>query len=89
MQKTPMPKRITPLSETKIRTAKNKEKEYKIFDGGGLYLLVTPTGGKLWRLKYRFEGKEKLLGVGFIPGNQPCRCQAKKRGSPKATCQWS
>jgi hypothetical protein len=51
-----MPKRIKPLTETKIRTEKKQEKEYKIFDGGGLFLLVTPMGGKLWRLKYRFEG---------------------------------
>jgi hypothetical protein len=33
----------------------------KLFDGGGLFLLVTPSGGKLWRLKYRHKGKEKLL----------------------------
>jgi len=62
-----MPKRIIPSSEVTVRTSKPQPKEYKIFDGGGLYLLVTPTGGKLWRLKYRFEGKEKLIALGPYP----------------------
>lgn len=67
MEKTPMPKRITPISEAKVRTAKARIKEYKIFDGGGLFLLVTPSGGKLWRLKYRFGEKDKLLALGAYP----------------------
>ena len=62
-----MPKRITPLSDTKIRTTKPQQKPYKLFDGGGLFMLVTPTGGKLWRLKYRFGGIEKLLSIGVYP----------------------
>jgi integrase len=62
-----MPKRITPLSDTKIRTAKSTGKQMAMFDGGGLYLLITPSGGKLWRLKYRFEGREKLLSLGTYP----------------------
>lgn len=62
-----MPKRITPLTDTKIRTIKPAEKPQKLFDGGGLFLLVTPTGGKLWRLKYRFGGIEKLLAIGPYP----------------------
>lgn len=62
-----MPKRITPLSDTKVRTIKPAEKPQKLFDGGGLFLLVTPTGGKLWRLKYRFGGTEKLLAIGSYP----------------------
>ena len=62
-----MPKRITPLTDTKVRTIKPAEKPKKIFDGGGLFLLVTPTGGKLWRLKYRFGGIEKLLALGAYP----------------------
>ncbi len=62
-----MPKRITPLSDTKIRAIKPAEKPQKIFDGGGLFLLVSPTGGKLWRLKYRFGGTEKLLALGAYP----------------------
>ncbi|MFZ2630357.1 MAG: integrase arm-type DNA-binding domain-containing protein [Desulfosalsimonadaceae bacterium] len=62
-----MPKRITPLTDTRVRTIKPTEKPQKLFDGGGLFLLVTPTGGKLWRLKYRFGGIEKLLAIGTYP----------------------
>jgi hypothetical protein len=62
-----MPKVIAPLSEVKVRTAKIKLKEYKIFDGGGLYLSVTPTGGKLWRMKYRYDNKEARLSLGAYP----------------------
>lgn len=62
-----MPKRIMPLSEVRVKTSKPKAKEYKLSDGGGLYLLVTPSGGKLWRLKYRFGGKEKLLTLKTYP----------------------
>lgn len=62
-----MPKRITPLSEIKVRTAKPQKDTYKIFDGGGLFLMVTPSGGKLWHFKYRFDGKEKKLSLGSYP----------------------
>jgi len=62
-----MPKRITPLSDTKVRNTKPQAKEVKLFDGGGLFLLVVPTGGKLWRFKYRFAGKEKKLTFGTYP----------------------
>jgi len=57
----------TPLTDTKIKTAKAKDKDYKLFDGGGLFLLVTKRNTKLWRLKYRFDGKEKLLSLGAYP----------------------
>jgi hypothetical protein len=43
------------LSDAAVRTAKSREKPYKLFDGGGLFLAVTPKGGKLWRLKYRYS----------------------------------
>ncbi len=62
-----MPKRIVPLTEAKVRTAKPKKSPQKLFDGGGLFLLVTPSGGKLWNLKYRFNGKEKKLSIGSYP----------------------
>jgi integrase len=62
-----MPKRIAPLTDTKVRKVKPTEKPQKLFDGWGLYLLVTPTGGKLWNFKYRFEGKEKKLSLGAYP----------------------
>ncbi|MEJ1385345.1 MAG: integrase arm-type DNA-binding domain-containing protein [Candidatus Sedimenticola sp. (ex Thyasira tokunagai)] len=56
-----------PLTDTAIRNAKPSEKARKIFDGGGLYLEVAPSGGKWWRLKYRFGGKEKRLSLGVYP----------------------
>jgi integrase len=62
-----MPKIITPLSEAKVRNAKSRKSNYKIFDGGGLFLMVTPTGGKLWHFKYRYNQKEKKLAFGSYP----------------------
>ncbi|OQC14397.1 MAG: Prophage CP4-57 integrase [Firmicutes bacterium ADurb.Bin080] len=62
-----MPKIIKPLTEIKVRNAKSKEKAYKLFDGDGLFLLITPPGGKLWRFKYRFNAKEKILTLGSYP----------------------
>lgn len=62
-----MPKRIPPLTATQVSKAKPKEKEYKLSDGGGLHLLVTPSGGKLWRLQYRFNEKQKTLAFGQYP----------------------
>ncbi len=56
-----------PLNDVKIRNAKPKEKAYKLADGGGLFLWVQPSGGKWWRFKYRFGGKEKLLALGSYP----------------------
>jgi len=57
-----MPKRIVPLSDIQVRNAKTTT-----FDGGGLYLLVSPSGGKLWRFKYRYAGKGRLLSFGSYP----------------------
>jgi len=62
-----MPKRIAPLTDTKLRNVKPAEKETKLFDGGGLFLLITPRGGRLWHFKYRFGGKEKKLSFGTYP----------------------
>ncbi len=56
-----------PLSDTAIRNAKPGDKAKKMFDGGGLYLEIAPSGGKWWRLKYRFDGKEKRLSLGVYP----------------------
>jgi integrase len=55
------------LTDTEIRKAKTKEVAYRMTDGRGLYLTVTPTGGKLWRWKYRFQGAEKLMSFGQYP----------------------
>ena len=55
------------LSDTSIRKAKSGDKRRKLADGGGLYIQLEPTGGKLWRYKYRFDGKEKTLYLGKYP----------------------
>ena len=62
-----MPRLAEPLTDIKIRNAKPGSKPYKLFDGGGLFILVATTGGKLWRLKYTLGGKEKLLTLGVYP----------------------
>ena len=56
-----------PLTATAVKQAKPREKDYKLADGGGLFLLIKKNGSKYWRLKYRFTGKEKLLALGVYP----------------------
>lgn len=55
------------LSDAKIRRLKPREKPYKASDGGGLHLRVTPSGGLLWRIKFRVNGRERQLGLGSYP----------------------
>jgi len=62
-----MPKRISPLSDVQVKNARPKEKDYKLQDGFGLYLLVTRSGGKLWRLDYRHEDKRNTMALGAYP----------------------
>ena len=56
-----------PLSDLSIKRAKPAAKPRRLFDGAGLYLEVSPGGGKWWRFKYRFAGKEKRLSLGVYP----------------------
>ena len=56
-----------PLTDAAIRNAKPGEKPKRLFDGGGLYLEISPSGGRWWRFKYRFAGKEKRLSLGIYP----------------------
>jgi hypothetical protein len=58
---------VMPLTDSAIRNAKPKDKPYKLADGAGLYLLVTPKGGKWWRLDYRFNCKRRTLSMGVYP----------------------
>ncbi|MBU1107873.1 MAG: Arm DNA-binding domain-containing protein, partial [Candidatus Riflebacteria bacterium] len=62
-----MPKLIRPLSETVIRNTKPAAKLQYLFDGEGLFLEVTSQGSKLWRMKYRFAGKSKMISMGKYP----------------------
>jgi len=56
-----------PLTDTVVRTSRASATRQKLSDGGGMYLEISPQGGKWWRLKYRFNGKEKLLSLGTYP----------------------
>jgi integrase len=62
-----MARKTLPLTDTRIRQVKATDKPFKLFDGGGLYLLVGAGGGKGWRFKYRFADKEKLISFGNYP----------------------
>ncbi len=62
-----MARKATPLTDKEIKAAKPKEKTYRLFDGGGLHLEISPKGQKWWRLKYRFDGKEKRISLGVYP----------------------
>ena len=58
---------VMALTDTHIRNAKPKARPYKVSDGGGMYLLVTPDGARYWRLDYRFGGKRRTLALGVYP----------------------
>ena len=67
-----------PLSDSRIQSAKPADKQYKLADGGGLHLLITPAGGKLWRFKYRINGKQKALALGKYPAVRLKAARAKR-----------
>jgi hypothetical protein len=62
-----MPKLIQPLSDIQIKKSQSKEKEYRLFDGGGLIVLIFPDGRKRWRLEYTFDKKRNSLSLGSYP----------------------
>ena len=62
-----MAKLINKLTELKIRNAKCTDKQQKLSDGKGMYLLLHPNQSKYWRMKYRFAGREKTLSMGVYP----------------------
>jgi integrase len=66
------------LSEVRVRAAKPKDKPYKLFDERGLYLRVERSGGRLWRFRYHFGGKEKLLALGAYPDVSLKRAREKR-----------
>jgi integrase len=72
-----------PLTDTSVRNAKPGPKPAKLFDERGLFLLVTPAGGKLWRFKYRFEAKEKLLALGGYPDVSLKGARDRREGARK------
>ncbi len=62
-----MPKRIVPLTDTAIKKAQPGQKPRRLFDGGGLHVLINPDGSKYWRLKYLLHGNEKRISLGVYP----------------------
>jgi integrase len=78
-----MPKLATPLTDIQPRTAKPKDKPYKLTDGGGLFLLVNPDGAKYWRMGYRFAGIERLLAFGKYPQISLAEARDKRRAARK------
>lgn len=75
------------LTNTACNNAKPKEKPYKLADGGGMFLEVTPSGGRLWRLKYRFGGRENLLSLGKYPQTTLAEARAKREELKKLLSQ--
>jgi integrase len=74
-----MPKRIVPLTDVQVKNAKAEGgKAVTLFDGGGLYLSVEPSGAKGWRLKYRFNGKGRLISLGTYPETTLAGARKKK-----------
>jgi hypothetical protein len=67
------------LTDPRIRNAKLKERAYKLSDGAGMYLHVMPNGGRYWRLRYRFGGKEKTLALGVYPDVSLARARKKRQ----------
>jgi integrase len=81
----PMPAR----TDVAFRSAKPRQKPFKLSDGGGLYLLVQPNAAKLWRLAYRFDGKQKLLALGPYPVTSLSDARAKRDEAKKLLAQGS
>ena len=73
-----MPRTVRPLSDAAIRAAKPRAKPFRLFDGLGLYIEVHPSGAKLWRMKYRFDGKEKRLAFGAWPEVSLAQARARR-----------
>jgi hypothetical protein len=66
------------LTALAIENAKPRDRPYKITDGSGLHLLVTPSGSKLWRFRYRFAGKQLMLSFGAFPEVSLTKARAKR-----------
>ncbi|RRD89921.1 Arm DNA-binding domain-containing protein, partial [Conchiformibius steedae] len=76
-----------PLNDRQIRNTKPAAKEQKLSDGGGLYLLVKPNGGKYWRLNFRFGGKQKTLALGTYPAVSLVEARAAREQAKQMLAQ--
>src|SRR5215204_358568 len=71
------------LTQFSIQKAQPKEKPYKLSDGGGLHLLIEPSGSRLWRFRYQFERKEKMLSLGVFPLVSLAEARARRDNARK------
>jgi hypothetical protein len=76
-----------PLSDVFVRKLKPSSKPLRVFDGGGLYLEVAQSGGKLWRFKYRYMGKEKRLSLGVYPDVSIAQAREGREAARKLLAQ--
>lgn len=81
------------LNARQVDAAKPREKAYKLADGAGLYLEVVPSGSRYWRMKYRFNGKEKRMAFGVYPTVSLAQARAlrdeAKKSWPRASIRLS
>ncbi|RMU42567.1 Integrase protein [Pseudomonas syringae pv. primulae] len=75
------------LTDTALRTAKPRDKLYRLADAQGLCIEVTPSGGKLWRLRYRFDGKAKMLSLGIYPAITLAQARERREAARKMLAQ--
>lgn len=75
------------LNDIKVKTAKAKDKDYKISDEKSLFLLVKPNASKLWRFSYRFEGKQKTLSLGQYPDTSLAQARSKRDKARKTLAE--
>jgi len=66
------------LTEAQVRCAKPKKRPYKLRDGGGLYLLITPADVRLWRLRYKLQGRESMVALGTYPATSLKAARARR-----------
>lgn len=78
-----MPKQVKPLTDLQISKAKTKEKDVTLTDGGGLSLLITTNGGKLWRFRYTFDGKRNMLSFGSYPATSLSDARTEREKAKK------
>src|SRR4051794_15535904 len=71
------------LTNTEIKNLKPTDRAYKISDGGGLHLLVQPSGSKLWRMQYRHSGRQKLLSFGPYPAVSLLEAREKREDAKR------
>lgn len=78
---------MPPLTDIALKRAKPTDKTQRLFDGGGLYLEITPSGGRYWRMKYRVDGREKRLAFGVYPTVTLARARERREDARRLLAQ--